>query len=139
MSRNSSTLDISEPFDHSSLVRVQTCSSISTNATAHNLVGPGRNVGLLFDWLGAHLEALMNRRATRLGLGPDAVVEAIRLLLRHRETTFTERHRLPLKPSTAVEAKKLKKLCKKLLRYARFVPISVFTSLVLFFLKVKAS
>ncbi len=30
-------------------------SSIASDATAPNLPGPGRNIGNLFDWLGAHL------------------------------------------------------------------------------------
>ncbi len=43
------------------LRRTATIYTISTNATADNLPGPGRNVGLLFGWIGGHLEVRLGR------------------------------------------------------------------------------
>lgn len=52
-------------------------SSVSTNATADDNIGPGRVLGLLFDHLGRKLEALINRTAIEGGLGPDAAHDRI--------------------------------------------------------------
>ncbi len=101
------------------LTRTNTNSSVSTNATAPNLPGPGRTVGLLMDRLGAHVEKFVNLWAGRRGLGPKAVAQEIRRLLRLDETTIPERHEgFKL---TDKEEKALKRLCERLLKYARFV------------------
>ncbi|KLO16297.1 hypothetical protein SCHPADRAFT_901679 [Schizopora paradoxa] len=52
-------------------------SSAHSTATAPNLVGPGRTLGLLFDWLGNGLETFLNRRAVQLNLGPEAVARVL--------------------------------------------------------------
>ncbi|KLO07297.1 hypothetical protein SCHPADRAFT_1001765, partial [Schizopora paradoxa] len=49
-------------FDVSSIL---TDSSLSSTATAPNLPGPGRNIGLLFDRLGNGLERFASKRAER--------------------------------------------------------------------------
>ncbi|KLO13893.1 hypothetical protein SCHPADRAFT_940000 [Schizopora paradoxa] len=94
---------------------VVSTSSVSTTATAPNLSGAGRTVGLLFDFLGITLERFMNRQAaTRLRLGPDAVVQDIRALRRlwPYSESFVDAH-----PPTLDEQRRLAKLCKKLLKY----------------------
>ncbi|KLO10032.1 hypothetical protein SCHPADRAFT_943191 [Schizopora paradoxa] len=102
--------------------RVETSvSSIASDATAPNLPGAGRTVGILLDWLGARLETVLNKRAESLGYGPHAVAEHIRVLCHHADTSIVERHgaTLPLQFSlTRTERKRLKTLCKKLLKHA---------------------
>ncbi|KLO17774.1 hypothetical protein SCHPADRAFT_150463 [Schizopora paradoxa] len=46
--------------------------SLSTNATADNLPGPGRTLGLAFGWGGLHLEKRFNKLAEKFGYGPKA-------------------------------------------------------------------
>lgn len=53
-------------------------SSISTNATAPDLPGPGRALGLLYQFLGNILEKKVSRIAERSGLGPREVSVRIR-------------------------------------------------------------
>ncbi len=123
---------------HFQLTRSDTISSISTNATAPNLLGPGRTVGLLFDRLGAHVEKFLNIGAHRRGLGPKAVGQEIRRLLRHNETTIVERHSGFAYQFTAKEEKALRKLCERLLKYARFVHKYIICALWLLLLLLKA-
>ncbi len=118
---------------HFQLTRSDTISSISTNATAPNLLGPGRTVGLLFDRLGAHVEKFLNIGAHRRGLGPKAVGQEIRRLLRHNETTIVERHSGFAYQFTAKEEKALRKLCERLLKYARFVHTYIICALCSYF------
>ncbi|KLO07531.1 hypothetical protein SCHPADRAFT_1001605 [Schizopora paradoxa] len=101
------------------LQRTYTNSSVSTNATASNLPGAGRTVGLVLDWLGGRLDDLMNISAHRHGLGPRAVTQEIRRLLLHSETTIVERHSGFVYDLTSKQEHILKKRCKRLLQYAR--------------------
>jgi len=107
------------------LARVDTHSSIDSNATAPNLPGPGRTLGRFLDWLGSHLEDVMNGNATRRGHGPEAAAREIRRLRRHHETSLAERHAAPVIIPTGAEAKSLKKLGDKLLKYTRSRVLSV--------------
>ncbi len=95
--------------------------SIDSNATAPNLPGPGRTVGLLFDWLGTRMERVLSIRALKLGYDPDAVARDIRKLCRHHERRIDMLHKFPGMGLTSVDKKRLKKLCKKLTECARFV------------------
>lgn len=52
-------------------------STISSNATDDNLVGPGRTLGLLFSFLGHKIEAHLSHVALRQGLGPNAAFDRI--------------------------------------------------------------
>ncbi|KLO07246.1 hypothetical protein SCHPADRAFT_656886 [Schizopora paradoxa] len=101
------------------LIRTDTSSSVSTNATAPNQPGPGRLVGRLFDRLGKRIESLLNKRASNLGTGPVPVAQEIRSLRRHRELTLLERYSMPPRKLSEGEAKTLKKLCNKLVKYVR--------------------
>lgn len=56
--------NINRHFNHSE-------SSVSTNATAPNLAGPGRTLGLLCDFLGKTLEMNVSKLAEKCGLGRE--------------------------------------------------------------------
>lgn len=103
------------------LARHDSIPSVSSDATAPNLPGAGRTVGLLMDYLGSHLELFLNLRAGDFGLGPEAIAQEIRHLRRHHETSISERHGTSTVGLNRREARTLKKLCKRLLKYARFV------------------
>lgn len=109
---------------HLAVVRVDTKSSIASDATAPNLPGPGRTVGLLLDWLGNRLEGSMNKLATRRGLGPTATAQEIRRIRRHHDTIFQSRLVTALYSLPRGEVRSLKKLCGKLLKYARYVALA---------------
>ncbi len=103
------------------LVRYNTTSSIDTNATAPNLPGPGRTVGLLFDWLGAKFENALRIGLLKLGHDPDAVSQEIRKLCHHHKKQIDSLHKFPGQGLTSVDKKHLKKLCKKPADCTRFV------------------
>lgn len=110
------------PLDnHLAMTRSDTISSIASDATASNLPGPGRTVGLLFDWLGNRFEVFLNKMATRRGLGPTATAREIRRLRRHYDTSFQSRLATALCSLPQAEVRTLKKLCDKLLKYTRYV------------------
>lgn len=58
-----------------------------TNATADNLVGPGRTLGLLFHFLGRKLEARASQLAA--GRGPDAAVARIQARVAQRRKAIS--------------------------------------------------
>lgn len=95
--------------------------SIASDATAPNLPGPGRTLGLLLDWLGGHLETFLNLRAHQLRLGPEAVANDIRSLRLHHLTSILERHASPSGTFPRKTETMLRKLCKKLLKCTKFV------------------
>lgn len=103
------------------LQRVDTVSSIASDATAPNLPGAGRTLGLFLDGAGALLENLLNKIATELGLGPAGVAKEIRHLRRHNETPFQSRLESAFASRPKSEVRSLRKLCRKLLAYARSV------------------
>ncbi len=106
------------------LIRYDTKSSIDSTATAPNLPGAGRTVGLLFDWLGARLEKVHNSHASKLGYDPDIVSQNIRQLCRHDERSIVERHKRPEIQLTRTEKRNLNKLCKKLILYSGSVIVA---------------
>ncbi|KAH8113657.1 hypothetical protein DFH11DRAFT_1544883 [Phellopilus nigrolimitatus] len=57
-------------------------SSISSNATADNLPGPGRLLGNLYMFLGRRLEAAASRYMEKRGYGPEASKERLERLCR---------------------------------------------------------
>lgn len=103
------------------LTRTDTISTVSTNATAPNLPGPGRILGNVLESLGSRLTSFINKLAIQRGLGPEAVAQEIRRLRRHHETTFYERHSEEQIPLSLRDEKTLKRYCEKLVKYARFV------------------
>ncbi len=107
------------PYDHPALSRVNTCSSVASDATASNLPGAGRTIGLLLNALGARFETFLNRRAARLRLGPEGVAQKIRDLRGHDEVSIFQRHAVPIGPITEKEANALRRLCKKIIKYSR--------------------
>lgn len=95
--------------------------SISSTATAPNLVGPGRMLGLFFDWLGKGLESKLNKGAAKFNIGPEAVARDIRRILRHDDIPFCVRYAAPYAYITKAKEFKVRKLCKTLLKYAQSV------------------
>ncbi|KLO06426.1 hypothetical protein SCHPADRAFT_1002353 [Schizopora paradoxa] len=98
--------------------RTDTQSTDSTNATAPNLPGPGRNLGRLLDSVGKRLEFFLSKCATRFGIDPVAVAREIRLLRRTEELTIAERYSQSSCQLSNREVKILKKLCEKLMKLA---------------------
>lgn len=102
-------------------------SSISTNATEPNLPGAGRTLGLLFDSLGRALEQKGSGIAEKWGFGPRAVAVRIQKI-RPRPISYYcfDHQQYCLKGHcvtyprnvSAAEKKKLKKDCRRLVKYA---------------------
>ena len=101
------------------LARNGTFNSVDTNATAPNLPGPGRTVGLLLEALGGRLEKFLNERAAKRGRGPGAVARDIRLSRKHSSMTLLDRYSGSLEDLSKKEVKSLKRSCKELLCYVR--------------------
>lgn len=91
--------------------------TFSTNATADNLPGAGRIVGLAYGYGGRHLETYLNKVAEeKLGLGPRTLAVQIK-----------RRSPLPDRPSSLVTVeseaersariKKDRRDCRRLLKY----------------------
>ena len=98
-------------------------SSVSTNATADNLVGPGRILDKAYQRGGRILEVQLSRVANKAGFGPDAIVRKIEGM---SSVTATRCGRLyglyndqllSLKNLTEEELDKVKHECRKLLGY----------------------
>ena len=104
-------------------ISIESQSSVSTNATASNLVGAGRTLGLAIDKAGSWLERCANRWATRRGHGPHEVAEAIRKIQADRTLVALSYDRLwkheRLYPIEDRDKKDLRKKCKMLLAYTR--------------------
>ncbi|KLO06943.1 hypothetical protein SCHPADRAFT_1002030 [Schizopora paradoxa] len=101
------------------LARFNSRSTISTNATAPNLPGPGRTLGLLLNDLGKRLELFINLLAMRRGLGPRAVAREIRLLRQHNKMSPTDQRTATTSSLSKRHMRELKKLCGKILKYSR--------------------
>lgn len=59
-------------------LETSSASSISTNATEDNRPGPGRTLGLLYDYLGSRIEGPINRFTTSRRAAPRAVIARTR-------------------------------------------------------------
>ncbi|KLO08987.1 hypothetical protein SCHPADRAFT_944005 [Schizopora paradoxa] len=121
---------------------------MASDATAPNIPGPGRNLGLLFDALGKKFERIVNNWARELKLGPDEVAREIRSLRRHRDSLalvdsnatapvgqeiYVGRVARPGRKYQRVEppqvpasedVRLLKRLCRRLLKYCRSQDLS---------------
>ncbi|KAI5120940.1 hypothetical protein M0805_001645 [Coniferiporia weirii] len=87
--------------------------SVSTNATADNLPGPGRIIGNIYGRLGGCLEVQLGRIAEKMGRGPRAT--AIRIQRRRDViTSATARKLLTIE----AESERLEKDCERMLKYA---------------------
>ncbi|KAI5120939.1 hypothetical protein M0805_001644 [Coniferiporia weirii] len=87
--------------------------SVSTNATADNLPGPGRIIGNIYGSLGRLLEIQAGRIAETLGRGPH--VTAIRIQRRREVIASASLSKLP---TIKAENERLEKDCKRMLKYA---------------------
>ncbi|KLO06424.1 hypothetical protein SCHPADRAFT_933077 [Schizopora paradoxa] len=121
---NRRNVDATPNNPRTSLLSIDSHPSVSTNATAPNLPGPGRNLGLLLSRVGNQIETLLNKCANRFGMGPISVAKEIRLLCRHNEMTILELYTLSSRHLTDREVKKVKKRCKKLLKFVRSILLS---------------
>lgn len=106
-------------------------SSVSKNATADGLVGPGRLLGLFYQYLGRKIETGLSRIAVSSGLGPDAAYERIvtrvesektKIYYEYQETHRTDReirHKAVHKTvEQLIEKREIVNDCLALLRYA---------------------
>lgn len=109
------------------LFRNDSIDSIASDATAPNNPGPGRNLGRLYDALGARLEVAVYKRTGGLNRGPEAVAQVIHDLRSYRKDHYFDKNGEafsipvvgnPVSP-TEKQYRSLKKLCRKLLKYCR--------------------
>lgn len=94
----------------------QTCGDstlrFSPNATASDLIGPGRTLGKLFKSAGKKIESSLGRIAERAGYGPRQISYQIEgALLRHGSNIV-----LP------EDEPNIMRLCENLLGYTQYVP-----------------
>ncbi len=103
-------------------------SSVDSDATADNIPGPGRNLGLLLGYLGRKLERGIGTFAARCGYGPDAVADAIARLRHHHQRSISDLYIAEATQSKITlkkyDMKKLRKKCDALSRYAWYETIN---------------
>ncbi|KAI5117844.1 hypothetical protein M0805_008116 [Coniferiporia weirii] len=87
--------------------------SISTNATADNLPGPGRTLGLLYGFAGAAFESRAGTVAAALGFGPSATALRITKVVVHH-AKFEDTPTLDPEQRKAIE-----KRCRRMLGYVQ--------------------
>ncbi|KAH8119009.1 hypothetical protein DFH11DRAFT_1539902 [Phellopilus nigrolimitatus] len=102
-------------------------SSISTTATAPNLPGAGRTLGLAYDLVGGIIESRLNSLASKFGYGP---IEASRRIFERADRIRTERYKDGLHDYRLVEfvrssdEAKFRRDCRRLLKYSRSQVVS---------------
>ncbi|KAH8109663.1 hypothetical protein DFH11DRAFT_912908 [Phellopilus nigrolimitatus] len=114
LDRPNQLLDPLRPESHISIDSWSTWS----HDMASNLPGPGRNLGLMFTFLGKHLEGWMNALAAELGFGPRATMQKI--LYIHQNMTVPVSHRMSRKARERWESRqetRIQRRCKRLLNY----------------------
>lgn len=97
--------------------------TISTNATADNLPGPGRVLDLAYQRGGRILEFHLSRVANRAGFGPDAVVRRIEkqsssAVIRHGRRSGVFNDQL-LDLDELVDSEQIEEACRRLLGYVQ--------------------
>ncbi|KAH8113633.1 hypothetical protein DFH11DRAFT_1510213, partial [Phellopilus nigrolimitatus] len=91
-------------------------SSISTNATADDLPGPGRLLGNLYMFFGRRLEAAASRFAEKRGYGPDASRKRLVTMCYERPDLYLR----PIMPiQGTVEFKRSQREVERLLEYVK--------------------
>ena len=83
--------DDASPFHDS--IPLRRSLSVSTNATADNLPGPGRALDNLYQSLGRRFESIANRLAVKAGLGPAAQEAKIIQLIEYRHRYHWDQYR----------------------------------------------
>ncbi|KLO09535.1 hypothetical protein SCHPADRAFT_562249 [Schizopora paradoxa] len=106
------------------LYRAYSSDSVASDATGPNNPGPGRNLGRLYDAVGGRIEDVLNRRAGKLKLGPEAVAEEIRILRQHIELPSGRKTVGFPREATTEEYDCVKKHCRRLLKYCRSQALS---------------
>ncbi|KLO06428.1 hypothetical protein SCHPADRAFT_895441 [Schizopora paradoxa] len=99
------------------LTRTESLSTISTNATADNLPGPGRTIDRIFQCAGRRIELLLNKFANRVGMGPAHIAQEIRLLCGHHKFAYFNHY--PEQPGrlSEVQLKVLRNRCNALMKF----------------------
>lgn len=97
--------------------------TISTNATADNLPGPGRVLDLAYQRGGRILEFHLSRVANRAGFGPDAVVRRIEkqsssAVIRHERRSGVFNDQL-LDLDELADSEQIEEACRRLLGYVQ--------------------
>lgn len=97
--------------------------TISTNATADNLPGPGRVLDLAYQRGGRILEFYLSRVANRAGFGPDAVVRRIEkqsgsAVIKHGRMSGVFNDQL-LDLAELADSKQIEEACRRLLDYVQ--------------------
>lgn len=97
----------------------------SSMQTASDNPGAGRTLGTLYSSLGKPVERALNSMAERLGLGPCATVVRIRgIRPLQKRVSSVDQHRTSLVAEPELsrnERQQLKKYCRRLVRYSRYV------------------
>lgn len=97
--------------------------TISTNATADNVPGPGRVLDLAYQRGGRILEFHLSRVANRAGFGPDAVVRRIEkqsssAVIRHGRRSGVFNDQL-LDLDELADSEQIEEACRRLLGYVQ--------------------
>ena len=98
--------------------------SFSTNATAPNLPGTGRVLGLLYDALGNKLVNWMSKWAVKHGYSPEVVGEDVygkMYVLRCNNRQKAKSDVVRIEDLSKSETLELRKACKRILKYAMWV------------------
>lgn len=95
-------------------------STLSTNATASNLVGPGRVLGLAIEKFGKIIEIRANTLAENHGYGPRETTLAIEDILNGRgRIQQVGKGIMCVHIPESEKDKALRKLCLRLVKYTR--------------------
>ncbi|KLO10297.1 hypothetical protein SCHPADRAFT_525752 [Schizopora paradoxa] len=120
MNKRAERLNFGSSTPTAQLARIDSISSIDSDATIDDQPGAGRTVGLFFSWFGTKIEKALNKRAERYGLGPKAIADEIICRLGYSDMVFGIRHKLvSCRTLSKSEMNSLRKLCKKMINYAR--------------------
>lgn len=103
---------------------IPTLSAVSTNATASDLCGPGRTLGLAFRYLGRKLEIALSRYFEKHGFGPKPTSE--RILKRSVEIGALrydnkDAQKIAMKIKRKLHSYLLEQDCRRLLKYLQYV------------------
>lgn len=107
----------------------ESVSTVSTNRTDDGLVGAGRTLGLVYDFLGLRIEDAINKIAEKRGMGPNNVFRRIEGLLedaedrrcRDRRWRDCYHSRLSQELEFWLEKDAVVRECQQLMAYARSV------------------
>lgn len=103
---------------------IPTLSAVSTNATASDLCGPGRTLGLAFRYLGRKLETALSRYLEKRGFGPIPTSQRIiKRSVELRVLGYDNRDagKIAEKIRRKLHSYLLEQDCRRLLKYLQYV------------------